>query len=157
VGAEGIDTLERVERLLFADEYLAFGARAEEVARVAFVLWSPAIARRKDLFARGISFYDMGCDYRFLIEVSLGFHPDSNAQLAAKLVANTPGTTRSTAELLTLIQNGSSNLAGRIAATHLMTEDPHTYRQVELSGFITNGVAASLNFGDILLFQQLPG
>ena len=62
-GAEGVDSLNNIERLVFADQLLAFGPRAEEVARVAFVLWSPAIAHItafQSLFARGLSYYDVG-------------------------------------------------------------------------------------------------
>jgi RTX calcium-binding nonapeptide repeat (4 copies) len=156
-GDDGIDSLIRIERLLFADRYVAFGTRAEEVARVAFVLWSPAIAGSTSLFARGISFYDVGYDFRTLVETALHFHGDSDAGLAAKLVVHTPGTTKTEAQLLALMAAAGGGAAGRIAAVSEMANDPKTFEQVALAGFITNGVACDLNFIDTVLFAPLPG
>jgi Bacterial Ig domain/RTX calcium-binding nonapeptide repeat (4 copies)/Metallo-peptidase family M12B Reprolysin-like len=155
-GNEGVDQLSGVERLRFADTYVAFGARAEEVARVAFVLWSPLIAASKDLFAKGISFYDNGYDFNYLCEVALNYHPDSNAALATKLLNNVPGTTHTAAELLSLMAGGTGS-AGRIAAVQLMANDSHTYAQVELAGFISRGIDCALVVDGVMLFPSLLG
>jgi Ca2+-binding RTX toxin-like protein len=164
-GADGVDTLRSVERLLFSDSYVAFGPRAEEVARVAFVLWSPLIASSKDLFSKGISFYDngylsrpeTGYDFDFLTKIALTYWPISDTDLAARLVANVPNTTRTAAQLLTVMANAGGGEAGRIAATQLMANEPLTLTQIELAGFLSRGIDCSLNVDGVNFFPVIPG
>lgn len=139
------DTLIGIERLRFFDQLLAFGTRAEEVAKVAFALWSPHIAGARDLFARGISFYDNGYDYRHLIEVALGyFAHESDTQIAQRLSANVPDSGRSATELLSMMQAAGGGLAGRIAATQWMADHPVNATAIEVAGLTTQGIACVL-------------
>ena len=159
-GADGVDSLSNIERLLFADMLLAFGPRVEEVERVAFVLWTPAIASSRDLFARGLSFYDdNGYSFDFLCEVALNYHPETGVALANKLFNGTPGTARTTADILAVMaaNGGGDTLAGRVAAVKLMALDPATLINVELAGLRSHGVEASLVVDGVTLFAALPG
>ena len=159
-GADGVDSLSNIERLLFADMLLAFGPRAEEVERVAFVLWTPAIASSRDLFARGLSFYDdNGYSFEFLCEVALNYHPETGVALANKLVNGTPGTTQTTADILAVMaaHGGGETLAGRLAAVKLMALDAATLINIELAGLRSNGAEASLVVDGVTLFAALPG
>jgi Ca2+-binding RTX toxin-like protein len=157
---EGRDTLTSVERLIFADGLLAFGARAEELARVAFVLWSPQIVNSPTLFARGLSFYDVNYSFETMSQVALQFWThETDAQLAARLKLNS-GTSRSEAQLLaTMVANGGAgSVEGRAAAVREAALDAGTTAAIEASGIRTNGVVADLfvpGFGT--LFGFIPG
>ena len=160
-GIDGTDTLNNVERLIFADQLLGFGQRAEEVARVAFVLWSPVIAHIpafQTLFARGLSFYDVGYDFNYLCQTALLFWPQQGAEFANILVTNAPGTSKSVNDVLAIMSGAGGGEAGRTAAVSAMALDAATTNQIELSGIRTNGVVADLfvqDFGQ--LFSLLPG
>ena len=160
-GAEGVDSLNNIERLVFADQLLAFGPRAEEVARVAFVLWSPAIAHItafQSLFARGLSYYDVGYDFNNLCQTALLFWPQQGAAFAQILVGNAPGTTRTVNDVLAIMNTAGGGDAGRAAAVSAMALDAATTTQIELSGIRSNGLVADLfvqDFGQ--LFSLLPG
>ena len=160
-GSEGIDTLSNVERLIFADQLLGFGQRAEEVARVAYVLWSPVISHIpafQTLFARGLSFYDVGYDFNFLCQTALLFWPQQGAEFANILVTNAPGTTKTVNDVLAIMSGAGGGDLGRTAAVSAMALDAATTNQIELSGIRTNGVVADLfvqDFGQ--LFSLLPG
>lgn len=146
------DRLIDVERLLFADQLLCFGERALEVAEAAFALWGPGIASSRQLFARGISFYDVGWPRTFMLDIAVGFFGgDSDLEFAQRLFANVPGA-RSTSELLALLQNGYS----RGHVTGLVADDPVNLRSIELAGFLEHGIAASLGWDGGPLFQPLP-
>ena len=156
-GDEGVDTLLNLERLVFADRMLAFGTRAEEIARVAFVLWSPAIVGSASLFARGYSFYDVGYDFETMSIVALQFWTaDTDEQLAARLIANS-GSTKTEAQLLATMAAAGGSVEGRAAALREIALDAATTAVVEASGLRSNGVVADLfaiNFGQ--LFDLLP-
>ena len=160
-GVDGVDTLNNIEHLQFADRIVAFGPRAEEVARVAFVLWSPAIYASQTLFSKGISFYDNEFNYSFdvLCEVALQYHPGTSAALAAKLKASIPGSAFSEAQLLTIMSNngGADSNSGRAAAVKAVALDAATTQQLELTGVTTKGVVATLNFDAEAYFGLLPG
>ena len=146
-GSDGTDALSNIERLLFSDLYLAFGPRAEEVAKVAFVLWTPGIATSKDLFAKGISFYDNGYTYDFLVQIALTYWTsESNLALAIRLVGSVPNTTHNVGELQALMTAQPGN-AGREAAVKLMADDPMNMISIQAAGLISNGVECSLGFG----------
>jgi Ca2+-binding RTX toxin-like protein len=147
-GADGSDTLQSVERLLFADSYLAFGARAEDVAKLAFVLWTPAIAPDQGLFAKGISYYDNGYSYDVLVRTALSYWTSkSDTVLALDLIANVPGSGHFVSELLSVMSQNGGGEAGRAAAVKLMADDPANMRNIELAGLLANGIECSLALG----------
>lgn len=157
-GGEGVDQLTNFERLVFADKMLAFGSRAEEVARVAFALWTPEIVNSSSLFARGISFYDVGYDFNFLCATALQFWPQQGFAFAEMLVNNARGTTRTVPELMAIMSAAGPGDTGRAAAVAAMALDPAMTQLVALSGVLSNGVVADLaveGFGT--LFELLPG
>jgi Ca2+-binding RTX toxin-like protein len=156
-GDEGTDTVTGIERLLFADEQLSFGARAEDIVRVAFVLWSPAIVSSSTLFSRGYSYYDVGYSFEQMSVVALQFWPEQGSAFAQKLVGNAPGTTRTVSELLAVMADAGGGDAGRAAAVRLMALDPATTAQVAASGVLDHGVVSSNFVPDFgTLFQLLP-
>ena len=143
--------VEGVHRFIFADEALAFGERALDVAKVAFALWSPAIAPSSSLFGKGIDWYDQGHSYRELIDFALTYYSGlSDAQLAQTLMTNVKST-RSHSEVLNLITQ-----QGRAAATQLVADDAANMAQVELAGLKSNGITCALTFGTEQLFD-IPG
>ena len=150
-GPDGSDTLQSVERLLFGDSYLAFGARAEEVAKVAFVLWTPAIASSKDLFAKGISYFDNGYSYDELIKVALSYWTSkSDIALALDLLANVPGTGRFASDLLSVMAQNGGGETGRAAAVKLVADDAMNMKNIEAAGLLVTGIECSLGFGYFL-------
>ena len=159
-GSDGVDALSGIEQLLFQDRLLAFGARAEEVARVAFVLWSPGIATSKDFFAKGLSFYNNGYDFDFLCQIALNDHPETGTALAQKLLAGTPGTAHTLADINAVMAaaGGGSTRPGRMAAVKYMALDPATLVNIELVGMRSNGVEAWLVVdGTVVLFAPMAG
>lgn len=156
-GDEGRDTLTDVERLVFADKLIAFGSRAEDVARVAFVLWTPDIVGSGALFARGLSYYDVGYDFLEMCGAALQFWDQQGAAFADLLLRGTPGTTKTQAEILQIMSNAGGGQAGRIAALAEMARDAATTAQLELRGVTTSGVAADLEVAGFgTLFQLWP-
>ena len=154
-GLPGVSTttiaVEGVHRLIFSDQALAFGERALDVAKVAFALWSPAIAPSSSLFGKGVDWYDQGHSYRELIDFALTYYSGlSDAQLAQNLMANVKST-RSHVEVLSLITQ-----QGRAAATQLVADDAANMAQVELAGLKSNGITCALTFGTEQLFDT-PG
>ena len=146
-----IDKIEGVQRLLFSDQALAFGERALDVAKVAFALWSPAIAPSATLFGKGVDWYDQGHSYGELIDFALTYYSGlSDAQLAQTLMTNVKST-RSPSEVLSLITQ-----QGRAAATQLFADDAANMAQVELAGLKSNGIVCALTFGGEQLFDT-PG
>ena len=144
-------TLQSVERIHFSDSLLAFGDRAVDVAKVAFALWSPAIAPSATLFGKGIDWYDQGHSYRELIDFALTYYSGlSDAQLAQTLMTNVKST-RSHSEVLNLITQ-----QGRAAATQLFADDAANMAQVELAGLKSNGITCAWAFDSEPLFA-LPG
>jgi Peptidase M10 serralysin C terminal/Proprotein convertase P-domain/RTX calcium-binding nonapeptide repeat (4 copies) len=158
-GDDGSDTLLNVERLIFADRMLAFGTRAEELARVAFVLWTPGIVGSGALFSRGYSYYDNGgYDFSTMCGAALTFHTEQGVDYARKLVANMPGQSRTEAEILTIMADAGGGEAGRIAALIAVANDAATEAAIAASNIRVNGVVAELfvpGFGN--LFGLLPG
>ena len=159
--SDGSDALVNIEHLQFADRLVSFGPRAEDVARVAFVLWSPAIIASPTLFSKGISFYDNEFGYGFdtLCEVALQYHPETGAALAAKLKASIPASSFSAAQLLDIMtaNGGGASTSGRAAAVKAMALDAATTQQLELTGVTTQGLVATLNFDTDVYFGLLPG
>ena len=159
--SDGTDALVNIEHLQFADRLVSFGPRAEDVARVAFVLWMPAIIASPTLFSKGISFYDNEFGYSFdtLCEVALQYHPETGAALAAKLKASIPASSFSAAQLLDIMtaNGGGASTSGRSAAVKAMALDAATTQQLELTGVTTQGLVATLNFDTDLFFGLLPG
>lgn len=157
-GADGIDVLLNIEHLVFSDRMLAFGDRALEVERVAFVLWTPGIAGSRDLFAKGVSFYDNGYSFDFLCEIALNYHPESGRALAQKLLTGTPGTSSSLADVEAVMATagGGSTLAGRVAAVKLMALDVATLANIDLAGLRSQGVECSLVVDGVQLFGGAP-
>jgi Ca2+-binding RTX toxin-like protein/subtilisin-like proprotein convertase family protein len=160
-GADGTDSLNNIEHLVFADRVVAFGPRAEEVARVAFALWTPAIYGSPTLFSKGISFYDNEFNYGFdfLCQVALQYHPETGAALAAKLKSNIPASSFTAAQLLEIMNNngGGESVSGRAAAVKAVALDAATTQQLELTGVTSQGVVASFNFDSEVYFGLLPG
>ena len=154
--ALSVDELSGIERLRFADSVLAFGDRAVEVAKVAFALWSPAIATSETLFGKGIDWYDAGLSYRELIDFALGYYTAlGDTAFAQNLVNNVPGV-RSVAEVLALMAQQGGGQAGRAFVTQLFADAPGNAAAIELAGLRTNGIVASLMFDDSTLFP-VPG
>lgn len=163
-GVDGSDSLSNVELLLFGDRLIGFGPRVEEVARVAFALWSPAIYASATLFSKGLSFYtnEYGYSLDTLCQVALQYWPETGTALAAKLVANAPGTAQTAASLLAVMNanGGGDALAGRAAAVKAVALDAATTNQLELMGVTTQGVFATLGFPSEppeVFFGFLPG
>jgi Ca2+-binding RTX toxin-like protein len=160
-GAEGTDSLNNIEHLQFSDRVVAFGPRAEDVARVAFALWTPAIYGSATLFSKGVSFYDNEFNYGFdfLCQVALQYHPETGAALAAKLKSNIPASSFTAAQLLEIMNNngGGESVSGRAAAVKAVALDAATTQQLELTGVTSKGVVASLNFDADVYFGLLPG
>jgi Ca2+-binding RTX toxin-like protein len=157
-GGEGVDQLNNFERVIFADKMLAFGSRAEEVARVAFVLWTPEIVRSSTLFSRGLSFYDVGYDFNFLCVTALQFWPQQGQDFAQMLVNNTRGTSRTVADVLAIMNAAGPGDTGRAAAVAAMALDPAMTQLITLSGVLSTGVVADLVVPDFgTLFELLPG
>ena len=160
-GADGTDSLSNIEHLLFGDRLVAFGARAEDVARVAFVLWSPLIYASHTLFSKGISFYNNQFNYSFdvLCQVALQYHPEVGAALANKLKASMPASSLSATDLLAIMtaNGGGSSDTGRAAAVKAMALDAETTRQLEFTGVTTKGVVATFNFDSEVYFFPMSG
>ena len=160
-GADGTDSLVNVEHLLFGDRLVAFGARAEEVARVAFVLWSPLIYASHTLFSKGISFYNNQFNYSFdvLCQVALQYHPEVGAALANKLKASMPASSLSATDLLAIMtaNGGGTSDTGRAAAVKAMALDAETTRQLDVTGVTTKGVVATFNFDAEVYFFPMTG
>jgi hypothetical protein len=158
-GDDGTDTLANVERLMFGDRMLAFGTRAEELARVAFVLWTKDIVGSGTLFSRGYSFYDNGgYDFATMCGAALTFHGEQGQAFADKLIANMPGQTRTAADILAIMAGAGGGEPGRVAALIAVANDAVTVAAIEASGIRSNGVVAELfvpGFGN--LFGPLPG
>ena len=157
-GADGVDSLRDVELLIFSDRVIGFGLRAEQVARVATVLWTPAILASRELLAKGLSFYDVGYSYDELCFVALNYWTSlSNAELAQNLIRNA-GSTRHTAdELLGLMSAHGGAQAGRAQAVKLLADDAGTTGTLTLMGVFSQGVEASLTADGVSLFAALPG
>ncbi len=141
---DGTDALSGIERLLFTDRLLAFGSRAEEVAKVAFVLWSPAVATNADLFGIGIGFYDTGLAYAALIDAALSYWTLSDSALALQLLANVPGTAQTATSLATAMAGKGGGRAGQLEAIRVMAEDPANLANISAAGLRANGIEASL-------------
>jgi RTX calcium-binding nonapeptide repeat (4 copies) len=157
-GDEGTDALTGIERIVFADRLLAFGERAEDVARVAFLLWQPEIIFSTALFARGLSFYDVGYSYETLCQVALQFWPQQGLEFAQLIVANTRGTSKTAEEVLAFMNAAGPGDLGRAAAVAMLAQDPAMTQQLEVMGVRTNGVVADLEVpGFGVLFALLPG
>ena len=133
-GSDGVDELFSIEHPIFSDKMLAFGERALDVERVAFVLWTPGIAHSRDLFAKGIGFYDNGYGFDFLCEIALNHHSETGRELAQKLLAGTPGTSMSVGDIeaAMLAAGGGSTLSGRVAEVTLMALDVVTLANIDL-------------------------
>ena len=160
-GVDGNDALDGIEHLFFADRLVSFGPRAEDVARVAFALWTPAIYSSATLFSKGVSFYDNQFNYSFdfLCEVALQYHPENGQALADKLKASIPGISYSAAQLLAIMNDngGGSSAAGKAAAVKAVALDAATTQQLEVMGVTTKGVVATFNFDAEVYFTPMPG
>ena len=156
-GADGVDSLNDVELLIFSDRVLGFGPRAEQVARVATVLWTPAILGSRELLAKGLSFYDVGYSFDELCFVALNYWTSlSNTELAQTLIRNA-GSTRHTAdELISLMNAHGGAQAGRAQAVKLLADDAGTTSALTLMGVFSQGVEASLTADGVSLFAALP-
>jgi hypothetical protein len=149
---------------------VAFGPRAEDVARVAFALWTPPIVNSPTLFSKGISYFTNEYGYSFdtLCQVALNWHPETGTALANKMLewyqrtnaAVKPGYT---AQQLVDIMNangGENSVDGRAAAVKAIALDPATTAQLELTGIYTTGVVATHSFPSDpveVFFTFLPG
>jgi Ca2+-binding RTX toxin-like protein len=154
--ANAVEEFTNIERLRFDDGVLAYGERAIDVAKVAFALWSPAIANSATLFGRGISWYDNGYSYAQLIDIALGYYSNlSDTQFAQNLVNNVPGT-RTTADVIALMAQQGGAQTGRAYVTQLYADDAANLANIELAGLKTQGISCALTFGDEALFG-LPG
>ena len=134
------------------------------MARVALVLWSTDIAASPGsgyLFARGISYYDVGYSFEEMSVVALQFWGHLNdAQLAAQLVGNISGTTKTVDQILQVIASsgGADTPTGRAAAVREMALDAATTVAIEASGIRSDGVVAALSVpGFGTLFGYVPG
>ena len=160
-GVDGTDAINNIERLQFADRIVSFGSRAEDVARVAFSLWTPGIYLSQTLFSKGMSFYDNEFNYSFevLCQVALNYHPETGAALASKLKGSIPAIGYSEAQLLDIMNanGGGDSTSGRAAALKAVALDAATTQQLELAGVMSKGVVATLNFDAEVFFGLLPG
>jgi Ca2+-binding RTX toxin-like protein len=155
---DGNDVLRDIEMLIFSDRALAFGARAEQVARVAVVLWTPAIVTSRDLFAKGLSYYENGYSFEQLCSTALNYWTSlSDRQLATTLLQNSNSSAFTSDQLLAVMaQNGGGN-AGRAQAVKVIAEDAATTQKLQLAGVFDNGLEASLVVDGVALFGLLPG
>ena len=162
-GGDGTDVLNNVELLLFADRVVGFGPRVEDVARVAFALWTPAIIGSPSLFAKGISFYtnENGYSLDVMCQVALQFWPESGAATAARLKASVPAIGYTTQQLLDMMaaNGGADSAAGRAAAVKAVALDAATTTQLEVMGVFSKGIVATLGFpGESAdYFGPMPG
>jgi Ca2+-binding RTX toxin-like protein len=162
-GHDGSDRLSNIELLLFSDRLVAFGPRAEAVARVAFALWTPAIATSATLFSKGLSYFtnQFGYSVQELCRVALLFHPEQGAALAAKLKASVPAVAYSEVQLLALMNaaGGPHSASGMAAAVEAVAFNPATTAALEQAGVFSQGVVATLGFpGEAVnYFGPLPG
>jgi Calx-beta domain/Bacterial Ig domain/Bacterial Ig-like domain/RTX calcium-binding nonapeptide repeat (4 copies) len=160
-GSDGSDSLVSIEHLLFSDRLVSFGPRAEEVARVAFVLWTPAIYGSATLFSKGVSFYDNPFNYNFdfLCTVALQYHADTGAALANKLKTSIPASSLTVNDLMAIMaaNGGGTSDTGRAAAVKAMALDSATTAAIELAGVTTKGVVATFNFDSEVYFSPMPG
>ena len=160
-GSDGNDSLSNVELLLFSDRVVGFGPRVEEVARVAFALWTPAIYNSPTLFSKGISFYtnEFGYSFDTLCLVALQYHPETGLALANKLKGSILASSYSAQQLVDIMvaNGGATSDAGRAAAVKAIALDAATTAQLELMGVTTKGVVATLNFDTEIYFGLLPG
>ena len=149
-GADGSDSLANIEQLLFSDRLVAFGQRAEEVARVAFALWTPAIIGSPTLFSKGLSFYsnEFGYNIDTLCQVALSYWPESGAQTAARLKASLPASSFSTQQLIDIMASngGVDSTSGRAAAVKAVALDAAMTAQLDLQGVFSKGLVATLGF-----------
>ncbi len=161
IGTDGTDSLTSIERLVFADKMLAFGPRADDVAKVATALFGTAIANPTSgrLWAIGLSFYDVGYSYDFLIETALSnyFADFDNTALANQLLSTVPGTGHTPTELITLMGSLGTALAGRAAAVKLMADDPHDMATIDSEGLRLNGIACDLTVDGAVVFGLVLG
>ena len=85
---------------------------------------------------------------------------ESGTALAQKLLAGTPGTAHTLADLNAVMAaaGGGSTLPGRMAAVKTMALDPATLVNIELVGMRSNGVEAWLVVdGTVVLFAPMAG
>jgi hypothetical protein len=162
-GGDGVDVLNNVELLLFSDRVVGFGPRVEDIARVAFALWTPGIINSPTLFAKGISFYtnDNGYSLDVMCQVALQFWPETGAATAARLKAAIPAVNYTTQQLVALMaaNGGADTLAGRAAAVKAVAQDIATTAQLEAMGVYSQGIVATLGFpGESAdYFGPMPG
>ena len=160
-GPDGQDTVVGVERFIFADKMLAFGQRADEVAKVGTALFGTGIASPNNgrLWAIGMSFYDVGYSYDYLIEIALTnyFAAFSNSSLANQLLFAVPDTGHTSAELLTLMGSQNNAMAGRVAAVKLMADDYHNLATIDAEGLRVTGIACDLVADGMVVFGYVPG
>ena len=160
-GSDGSDSLSNVELLLFNDRVVGFGPRVEDVARVAFALWTPAIYNSPTLFSKGISFYtnQFGNSFDTLCLVALQYHPETGLGLANKLKGSIPASSYSAQQLVDIMvaNGGATSDAGRAAAVKAVALEAATNQQLELMGVTSKGVEATLNFDTEIYFGLLPG
>jgi hypothetical protein len=162
-GADGRDQLSNIERLIFADKLLAFGTRAEDVARVAFVLWTPGIKNSADLFGFGLAFYDRNAStFQELCNAALTYWTGvvGNQAFAQHITKWVPqGTpTKSQAELVAIMAAAPDEWTGRIRALEAMAFDSATTAAIDASGIRTTGLVGDLTYpGFGTLFGLLPG
>ena len=157
-GSDGIDTLRDVEMLIFSGRALAFGPRAEQVARVAVVLWSPAILGSADLFAKGLSYYDNGYSFDELCSTALNYWTSwSDRELAGALLRHSGSRAFGIDELLGLMGRAGGGTAGRAQAVKAIAEDTATTELLQLAGIFDQGVQAALVVDGVALFAPLPG
>ena len=127
---------------------------------MALVLWSTDIAASPGsgyLFARGISYYDVGYSFDEMIDAALGpFTTDTPQQFAARLARNVSAG-KTAAEWLALMNGnggGAAGEAGRHLGTRQAAEHADTLRNVELAGLTQNGVVCDLYADGNMLFWQ---
>lgn len=148
-----------VERFVFADQALAFGERALDVAQIAFALWSPAIKASTSLLGKGVDWVDQGHSFDAAVRFALSFFADkTDAQLAEQLMRNVPGNAlaRHPSELIALMAGHGGGIDGRSYVTALMVNDAANVASVEAAGFNSAGVACALSWGSEPLFL-VPG
>ena len=154
-GNEGTDALQGIERLLFTDRLVAFGARADELAKVVFVLWGAGAAGDKNLFAIGVNYYDTGVSYTTLIQAALSYWPQNDSALAAQLIGNVPGTSQTVAGLLAVMTAKGGGAAGQTEATRVMADDAANLANIDRQGLRSNGIEAALVVDGTVKFAAL--
>lgn len=147
---EGTDTLVDIERLMFSDRMLAFGTRAEEVARVSFVLWKPSVITNSSLYGIGFNYYDQGFTFDDLCAAALSYWPQQGADLANLLLQGTPGTRRTVNDIMAIMAAAGGGESGRVAAVKAMAFDPATDANLAATNVAMTGIVADLN-GSIAL------